>query len=187
MKTGMVLDLLGKIKDILSLTVKQVIIAAVASWTLLLLPDSLLTTMGLAGFRGQFRLWIGLAAWLSLSWLIALALYEVGDSAWRRLTVWRTIALGRRLLEDLTPVEKGYLQLYIAQSTTTQPFRLSDGVVQMLEAKRIIYRASDVGKFLDEFDFNIQPWAYRALQANPQLLAGAVPPHGHRRGGYSRV
>lgn len=175
-------DLLGKIKDILSLNVKQVLIVAVASWSLLFLPDSLLTTMGLAGFRSQFRPWIGLTAWLSLSWLAALPLHEVGDLALRRLALWRTVAVGRRLLEDLTPVEKGYLRLYIDQNTTTQTFRIGDGVAQMLEAKDIIYRASQVGKVLDEFDFNIQPWAYRVLKANPRLLAGAVaPPPGFRR------
>jgi hypothetical protein len=71
-------DLLGKIKDLLSLDVKQILIVAMAvalaSGSLLLFPDSLLTTMGLAGFRSQFRPWITLSAWLSLAWLASFGL-----------------------------------------------------------------------------------------------------------------
>ncbi len=175
-------DLLGKIKDILSLSAKQVLIVAVASWSLLLLPDSLLTTMGLASFRNQFRPWIGLAALLSLAWLAALPVYDIGQLVLHQVAVWGKVRVGRRNLEDLTPVEKGYLRLYIDGNTTTQTFRLGDGIVQMLETKGIIYRASQVGKVLDEFDFNIQPWAYRELRAKPTLLAGAVAPQrGFRR------
>lgn len=175
-------ELLGKIKDILSLNPKQVLIVAVTSWSLLLLPDRVLTIMGLAEFRSQFRHWIGLPAWLSLAWLVALGLYEVAGLAHNHLALWTRTVIGRRYLEDLTPAEKGYLRLYIDENTTTQLFRVGDGIVQSLQSKDIIYRASRVGKFLDEFDFNIQPWAYRALKTNPALLRGAATPQaGFRR------
>lgn len=173
---------LAKFKDILSLSIKQVLIVAVAGWSLLFVPDDLMRTMGLANLRNQHRPWIGLAAWLSFAWLAAIVLYEVGDMALHRVALWRQVTVGRRLLEQLTPAERGYLALYVNHDTPTQTFRIGDGVVNMLEAKGIIVRPSSVGKVLDEFDFNIQPWAYQALKANPRLLAGAdMPPPGFRR------
>jgi hypothetical protein len=92
-------DLLGKIKDILPLDVKQVLIVAMAvalaSWSLLLFPDSLLTTMGLVGLRSQFRQWIELAAWVSLALLTALALYGIGVRL-PRLALWGRARLSWR-------------------------------------------------------------------------------------------
>jgi hypothetical protein len=92
-------DLLGKIKDLLSLDDKRVLIVAMAvalaSWSLLLFPDRLLTTVGLVGFRSQFRSWIGLAAWLSLAWLASFALYNTGVGL-HRLTLWAQASLSWR-------------------------------------------------------------------------------------------
>src|SRR3989442_14213647 len=84
-------DLLGKIKDLLSLEDRKVVIvavgAALASGALLLFPDDLLAAMGLTGFRNQFRPWIGLSALLSLAWLVSFALYNTGVRL-QRLVSW---------------------------------------------------------------------------------------------------
>lgn len=178
----MLADFIGKIKDFLSLNTRQVVIVAVASWLLLFLPDSMLGVMGLADLRGQLRPWIGLVALLSLAWLIALPLYRTGEYVHKEFLDWRFQRSGRRLLESLSPIEKRYLSEYIVNDTTTRTFRFSDGVAQGLEAKRILYRASTLSRGLDYFDYNIQPWAYRALRTNPSLLAGAAPPQDGRGG-----
>ena len=79
-------ELPGRIRDVLSLSAKQVLIVAVASWSLLFIPDSLLTSLGLTGFRSQFRAAIGLTAWISAAWFGALLLYE-GWEALSRVVV----------------------------------------------------------------------------------------------------
>ncbi len=173
-------DPLGRIKDILSPSTRQVLIVAVASWLLLLMPNSLLAIMGLAGLRGQWRAWIGLVALLSVAWLLALPLYQAGEYAHKRFMKWQARRGRGKWLADLTPVEKGYLQEYIQHDTTTRTFSYSDGVARGLEAKGILYRASTLSREVDLFDYNIQPWAYRALKANPGLLAGAAPPRDGR-------
>lgn len=46
---------------------------------------------------------------------------------------------------------------------------MADGVVGGLEAQRILYRSSNVGD-LDEWAYNIQPWAWEHLKSSPGLL-----------------
>ncbi len=175
----------GKIKDILSLTVKQVLIVLVASWSLLLLPDGLLARMGLVDLRNDFRAWVGLVALVSLAWLVALPIYNLGVWVEKEVVYWRIRRNGLAILRNLSSVEKEYLRQYIDQNTTTLTFELSDGVVQGLQQKGLIVRVSSVGRPSPrpEFDYNIQPWADRVLRENPNLLQGSASrPQGGRRG-----
>jgi hypothetical protein len=80
----------------------------------------------------------------------------------------------RRLLENLSPVEKGYLKEYMGHKTQTLTFSFSDGVAQGLVAKHILYRPSSLSRDLDYFDHNLHSWAYKMLKQNPRLLSGAV-------------
>ena len=90
-------------------------------------------------------------------------------AAWRRGR--RELRSLRRVLRDLTPEEKAVLAEYIRDDAGTQYFSIRDGVVQGLQAKGVLYRASVVSRGRDiEFAFNIQPWAREYLRENQHLL-----------------
>jgi hypothetical protein len=165
------MDWIGKIKDLLDLGAKQVFIVALAAWVLLVLPISVVETMGLAGLRNQYRPLVGVVALVATAWLAAILFYDTGGWVRKRFRFGRT---SRRLLESLSPVEKGYLKEYMANKTRTLTFSLSDGVAQGLVARRILYIPSDLSRDEDYFDYNLHSWAYRMLKQNPWLLSGAV-------------
>ncbi len=165
------MDWIGKIKDLLDLGAKQVFIVFLAAWVLLLLPNPVVETMGLAGLRDQYRPLVGVVALVATAWLSALLLYDAGAWVRKRFRFGRT---SHRLLENLSPVEKGYLKKYMNRKTQTLTFSFSDGVAGGLVAKHILYRPSSLSRDLDYFDYNLHSWAYRMLKENPWLLSGAV-------------
>jgi superinfection exclusion protein B len=165
------MDWIGKIKDLLDLGAKQVFIVFLAAWVLLLLPNSVVETMGLVGLRNQYRPLVGVVALVATAWLAALLSYDAGAWVRKRFRFSRT---SRRLLENLSPVEKGYLKRYMANKTQTATFSLSDGVAQGLVTKRILYLPSDLSRDEDYFDYNLHSWAYKMLKENSWLLSGAV-------------
>lgn len=100
------------------------------AWSLLLLPSAVVETLGLSTLRQQHRPWIGIAALLSTVWLLSFPTFRVGKWIERRYLAWRLPQVGRRVLAQLTSVEKAYLKLYIDGDTLTQEFSFSDGVAQ---------------------------------------------------------
>jgi hypothetical protein len=69
------MDWIGKIEDLLDLGAKQVFSVALAAWVLLLLPNSVVETMGLAGLRDQYRPLVGVVALVATAWLAAILLH----------------------------------------------------------------------------------------------------------------
>jgi len=165
------MDWIGKIKDLLDLGAKQVFIVALAAWVLLLLPNSVVETLGLASLRDQYRPVVGVVALVATSWLAAILLYDAGAWIHKRFRFGRAT---RRLLESLSPVEKSYLKKFMSHKTRTATFSLSDGVARGLVAKRILYIPSNLSRDKDYFDYNLHTWAYKMLKENPWLLSGAV-------------
>lgn len=76
-------------------------------------------------------------------------------------------------LHELTPDEKSYLAAYVLDDVNTQYMQIDDGIAGGLNAKGIIYRASNVGDMLRGWAYNIQPWAKDYLREHPHLLDGA--------------
>jgi hypothetical protein len=47
---------------------------------------------------------------------------------------------------------------------------MDDGVIQGLVAEKILYRSANVGSLITGFAYNVQPWAWDFLNANPHVL-----------------
>lgn len=97
---------------------------------------------------------------------------------------WQKSRKSRKLMElrkadlvNLTPNEKAYLAPYIFGEETTQYFLMEDGIKGSLEARNILYRASNMGDMVNGWAYNIQPWARDHLRNNPHLLEGFTPQH----------
>jgi hypothetical protein len=170
-------DWLLWIQNFLSLNTRKALTLAIAAWVLVFLPSSLLSVFGagVVGLREQYHTWLGGVALVSSAWLIAAGIISAGESGQVRLKRWRRRGRMERVLQQLTPVERGYLKEYIDAKTTTQTFDFTDGVVIGLERKGILFAPSEYSREGTYTDFNISKVAYDYLRKHPELLAKAVP------------
>lgn len=136
---------------------------------ILFLPETLASQVAVDGFRREYRIYIGPAFLLAISFLVAKTylffndIYEYKQNQKSRIA-W---------LEKLTPEEKGYLAPYIINGLNTQKCGPDDGVMGGLVAKGITYRSSNIGSLVEGFAYNLQPWAREHLEKNQHLLDGA--------------
>jgi Super-infection exclusion protein B len=136
---------------------------------LLFAPTNVLDMLGLTTLVPQYRPLIGTVFLLSSSMLIVRLGIETQRFIKQNRDKSRWRESGRRRLQALTTQEQAILQGYINMRTRSQFLDSQDGVVNGLEAEGIIYRASLVGE-LDNWAYNIQPWAWDYLNAHRELL-----------------
>lgn len=150
------------------MTPKLLLGVAITAGALLFLPDAGINTLGLARRLQDNREYVGAALLISIALLLAQGLVA-------GLVLIKHFYLKQKRrgeLTKLTPEEKAYLILYIADQKNTLYFRIQDGIAIGLEAKGIIYRSSTVGDLDSGFAFNMWPWARAYLSKNRQLLEG---------------
>jgi hypothetical protein len=76
------MEIITRLKDLLTLGVRQVFIVAVVAWALLLLPKSTAEFIGIYGFHTAYRLWIGLVAFVATLYIGAVLLLDAGQRAY---------------------------------------------------------------------------------------------------------
>jgi hypothetical protein len=165
---------MDKIADVLealkSIPTQFLIAVAIALGLVLFLPDHLAATLAVDGFRQSFRIFLGPAFIVICSFLLAriCALALVPFRQRQNLK-----ALEARL-KVLTAEEKGYLVPFILGGQNTIHVSHTDGTAGGLRAKEILYLGSNMFSLVEGMPLNMQPWARRYLEANPQLLEGAA-------------
>lgn len=135
---------------------------------ILFLPDETAKTLAVDEFRENYRVFIGPAFLLTVSFLIARLFMLLKQGHVER----QNLKAKQKILHQLTPAEKGYLIRYVEGQQNTINVGMDDGIMSGLAAKRITYRASNMGDLLNGFAFNLQPWAREYLEVNPHLLDG---------------
>ena len=135
---------------------------------ILFLPEEIAKTLAVDQFREKYRIYIGPTFLLAVSFVVARLVMFLKRGRMAR----RKIEARQKALHQLTPEEKGYLVPYIDGQHNTINVGIDDGIMRGLEAKKITYRASNMGSLLDGFAFNLQPWARDYLEQNPYLLEG---------------
>jgi|TARA_B110000259_G_C13924982_1_gene366413 hypothetical protein len=135
---------------------------------ILFLPEEYTKTLAVDGFKNEYRVFLGPAFLLTLSFCAA-RVFSFFMQGYRKKQ-----ALKRRkeTLHSLTPEEKGYLIPYIEGKKNTVNVGMDDGVMAGLCSKDITYLAANMGDLLNGFAFNLQPWAREYLEKNPHLLDG---------------
>lgn len=146
----------------------------IATGALIFGPGYLITSLGLIGFVKAFRMWIGFVFLISLSILLARMGANIFEFAKKRIKQSRTLKQWQKRLHNLTPDECEVLAGYINNNTRTQYFQPENGVIQGLAAENIIKPAASVGNVISGFAYNIQPWAWKYLKNNPELLGELV-------------
>lgn len=144
---------------------------------ILFLPEGYSKTLAVDGFRNEYRVFLGPAFLLTLSFCAARLFHFLMQGYRQRQTLKKRQAV----LHNLTPEEKGYLIAYIEEQQNTVYVGMDDGVMAGLRAKGITYLAASMGDMRNGFAFNLQPWAREYLDKNPNFLddyAGApMTPH----------
>jgi hypothetical protein len=112
-----------------------------------------------------------------LAFGIAVLLVSLANHAMHGIGSWVKEWRFRRNLQstllDLTHAEKEFLRPFILEGNNTRYVSISDGVANGLQAKGVIYRASNFslgGRPGMLFPWNLQPYARRALNENRHLL-----------------
>lgn len=148
---------------------------ATATGILLFMPSVFVAALGLTAFIATNRSIIGVAFLVFVVLLITQAFGWIWSS-------WRSIQAEKRKqktriesLTELTQDELLYLLPYIIEGKNTRYFKLGDGVTGGLEAKGILYRASNLGSILNGFAFNMQPWARKYLSEHRDIFNDVTP------------
>jgi hypothetical protein len=166
------MDILGKLKDWLTMGAVPLGGTAIASAVVLFSPSTFLVSLGLQGVVDVIRPYLGGAFVLSMSLLICLAIKGIWDSVLRsQLRDALAVRFHRRELHSLTQEEKAYLRPFIEKQTRSQSFAINDGIAMGLEQRKIIIRVSSLGHPGGyNFPFQIQPWAWKYLNKHPELV-----------------
>ena len=118
---------------------------------MLFLPEEYAQIVAVDGFRNEYRVYLGPAFLLTLSFCAA--------------RVFIFIMQGQAQRKALKRKQKDLQKLYVG---------MEDGVMSGLRAKGITYLAANTGDVLNGFAFNLQPWAREYLESNSHLLDGYV-------------
>jgi hypothetical protein len=148
---------------------KLYLAAFIASAALLFFPESLVSQLGLEEIRHTYRTYAGIVLVASASLLAVNILSSVVHLA---LRPWRDRRFNRavyRTLRELTQPEKDFLRPFIFGDANTVTAPINDGIAGGLEAKKVIYRSSNISYGL-EWPYNLQPIPRKLLNAHPELL-----------------
>lgn len=137
---------------------------------LLFLPSEALDKLGLKDFRDTQKTVIGLIFLGSAVFLGSYAAEEIWSNGKKAYLEQRQLKFWRDQMSDLSPPETLILREYIDNQETTRYFAISNGIVNGLVAKNILYCSSNVGIYHMSFPFNLQPWAWKYLNEHPEIL-----------------
>lgn len=129
-------------------------------------PDSWIDKFSLSEFRVNYRVWLGPAFLFVLAILVSRAFTFISESV-----VGFQIKRERlNNLKTLTRDEKEYLRVFVENDTATISREISDGIIDSLESKGIVYRTSSLSSYWKTFPYSLQPWARKYLKEQPKLL-----------------
>lgn len=142
---------------------------AVASAAVLFLPEGAIKPLGLTQVRIDYQAYFGAAFLLSFCIIVCDGLVELFTWGHGKYDGRKALNNAIHRLEHLTPQEQEMLGLYLKDKTRTQEFSMENGVVAGLVQANILYPAVQQASIY-EFPFNIQPWAWKHLNAHPELV-----------------
>ena len=147
------------------------LIAIVCALALILfIPNELASTFAVDEFRNKYRVFLGPAFLLTVSFSVARIFMFFLSGHYQR----KALIAKQESLNKLTPEEKGYLIPFIKDQQNSVYVGMDDGIMAGLRAKGVTCLAANMGSVLDGFAFNLQPWAREHLEKNPNLLNGCV-------------
>lgn len=136
----------------------------------LFLPEAYAATLGLDQFRDAYRMIIGALLVLSAAALVTNCIWWIGKALRPWINGHIFVRRNKWALESLTTDEKQILRAFILNGQSSVSAEISDGVINMLVKKQVLFRASDVASYFTTFNYIMQPWAREYLTKRPHLL-----------------
>jgi len=126
--------------------------------------------LGIEGFRGEYKLWIGVAFVISLSALVTNAIWSVVIFLKPWAKDWIFVQTHKKSLHSLTADEKDILRRFIIDGESTVYEDVNSGPINLLVNKNIAHRASTLSLRMARFAYILHPWARDYLEKNRRLL-----------------
>ncbi len=158
------------LKDVFQKTAKVWILVFMVSVFFVFSPVPVVQKLSLESFEVRYASFVGFS--FVFSSVVLLIMVVDGILSWAKKI--RRMHQFKKQLHFFTPEQKQILCQYLVQETSTQYFSIEDGVVNALVGMHVLYRGSAVGR-LDEWAFNISPWAQKYLNENLELITRDVP------------
>jgi hypothetical protein len=142
-----------------------------ASGFILFAPDIISRYLGMAEIRKEYALYFGVLLIFSACMLTSSIILSLKDTFQPMARDWLFVAFNKKVLRNLTNAEKEALRPYIIEGEVSVSFRLGEGVVNLLERKKVLSRAANTSVYYDKFHYIMQPWAREHLAKNKDLLS----------------
>lgn len=163
------MDWLKTIIGYLKLKPRHLFGLSVVCFVIVGLPKACRLYLGYDESIQPYRGWISLLGVASGAyWFVMVA---AGFPQWALDKLWDWILLKKAQtnLSKLARDEKEYIAKYIQGDISSRYFHPGDGIINGLEAKRVVYRASVISKHGPCFAYNLRPWVLQAFDKYPDL------------------
>lgn len=161
---------INDILQLIKLPMKYLIAIFLTLTFILFFPEIYIVKLGLSELIQKYRMIIGLAFICDLFFIIVNLCSPILNYIKGILRYLSLVLSGKRRLNNLTNEEKEILNYYITNKTRTYELPLNDGIVCELSSYKIIYRAAGVSTGGLYFAYNMNPWAWRYLNKNKELI-----------------
>lgn len=128
------------------------------------LPEKYIETLGLLDFKNTWKTVISSAFLLITCYYVAVLIEVIYQKIKDKFLMIKL----NEIMKKLSLEEKQYLVQFYNHETkkfnTSNLFNISDAVVNLLVAKTIISRGSNIATEFTTFDYYLQPWAQEYLE-----------------------
>lgn len=162
-------DWLKTLPNWLKLKPRHFLGVAMVCFIIVILPEPLRKFLGYDDLISPYRGWFSLAGLAFAVYGFVMLIACLQPWLLGKLEEQKLRKSAPKILKKLSAEEKSYIARYIKQNTSSLDFRISDGTIKGLEAKDIVYCATQISVSFDYFAFNLQPWVLDSLDTNPDL------------------
>lgn len=159
----------SKFIDWIKLSPKYLIGIIIASCFLIFVPDDILKFLSIDIFVESINPFLSFILIISVAMLLGAAIAKIGSFLVGFLSIWLKTFQYKSRLKDLTQEEKDILISYLDNDTRSRRFNMTHGVVQGLVRERILYQSTIMSSGISQ-SYNIQPWAWKYLKKNRNIL-----------------
>jgi hypothetical protein len=149
---------------------KYLICIGLTGLIIISLPETWRVYLGYDQIIAPHRGWFSITSLIFCVYgllLILVELWSLIKDKW--ITNWQFYWRAPQKLQALSSDEKRYIAKYLKKDASSLDFSVSDGIVNSLQLKSVIYLGATRSKYGDVFPWNLQPWVLEAIQRKPLL------------------
>ncbi len=140
----------------------------------LLLPESIIATLGLNEFRFNHRHWIGLSFLTSFSIGVVWLVLYICKGCKSKINTYRYNKKICMAIKNLNEDEMKIIRHYIQNNTRCNYLDINDGIVNRLRAIGIIHMSADISIGGSIFAHNISDVALEYINKNHLVISGST-------------